>query len=642
MLTEAIAAVRTGNRPRARELLSKLLRADSGNVEYWLWMSSVVDTRRERVYCLESALRLDPTNRAALRGLVVNGARNPSDQELNQALKIPIRKISPAEIQLAPAPAPAATERSEPHAARPTEAHALRQAKRRFPWQMIAYGGIGIVAVVGVMGLIRLFTGLSPAYFAPAATLPPKSPTATATALPGTSTATPIPAATRALRTPVPTEFAATPLALLVSETRTPTPVAGYTPRPNFEAYESGIRALDRGDYSQALFFFDQVNELDSSLPDVHYFRGEAYRLEGEIADAIREYDRAWQLNPDYAPLYLGRGRALLDRDGKAAAADIEKAIAVDPGFVEAYETLGEYYEQANLWSALEQTMEAALEQGARSPRILIHLSNAKYNLGKYEEALLAALEGSADDPTLLPGYLAIGRAYVALGIEQVDAGFFSAAIWPLQTYVAYSPDDYRGWGALGRALVETDNLDQASDILEIALALKENYATALLARGRMYMKLGLYEAALKDMLDARRYGTATVDLLLSIGKVLYLQGDYNNALRDFINPAIAMANELQNTQTKERLVAEGYALRALIYETNPDNRSDAIREWRWILDLENAHPDTRALAQEHILELTGEGPTRTPTPSPTPTATEATPTETPATPTPTRSTPEG
>ncbi len=40
-------------------------------------MSSLVDTQKERVYCLESALRLDPMNTTAMRGLVLLGARNP-------------------------------------------------------------------------------------------------------------------------------------------------------------------------------------------------------------------------------------------------------------------------------------------------------------------------------------------------------------------------------------------------------------------------------------------------------------------------------------------------------------------------------------------------------------------------------------
>ncbi|MEK7682536.1 MAG: hypothetical protein AAB321_00630, partial [Chloroflexota bacterium] len=93
MLLQAIAAARAGNRVRARSLLTRLLKADSGVVEYWIWMSSVVDTKREKVYCLESALKLDPTNRAVLRGLTILGARPPLESELASAIKIARRQV---------------------------------------------------------------------------------------------------------------------------------------------------------------------------------------------------------------------------------------------------------------------------------------------------------------------------------------------------------------------------------------------------------------------------------------------------------------------------------------------------------------------------------------------------------------------
>ena len=53
MLQEAIEAVANGQRERARDLLTRLLRANQANPKYWLWMSSVVDTTKERVYCLQ-------------------------------------------------------------------------------------------------------------------------------------------------------------------------------------------------------------------------------------------------------------------------------------------------------------------------------------------------------------------------------------------------------------------------------------------------------------------------------------------------------------------------------------------------------------------------------------------------------------
>ncbi len=91
MFTEAIAAVQAGDKGRARELLSRLLRIEPSNAEYWLWLSAAVPTERERLFCLKSALKHDPTNRAALRGLVILGARKPDPAELNAAIGIPKR-----------------------------------------------------------------------------------------------------------------------------------------------------------------------------------------------------------------------------------------------------------------------------------------------------------------------------------------------------------------------------------------------------------------------------------------------------------------------------------------------------------------------------------------------------------------------
>ena len=49
MLREALEAIARGQRERARDLLTGLLRAGQANPAYWLWMSAVVDTSKERV-----------------------------------------------------------------------------------------------------------------------------------------------------------------------------------------------------------------------------------------------------------------------------------------------------------------------------------------------------------------------------------------------------------------------------------------------------------------------------------------------------------------------------------------------------------------------------------------------------------------
>ena len=80
MLQEAIEAVATGKSERARDLLTRLLRANQSNPRYWLWMSSVVDTTKERIYCLQKVLQLDPDNRAAKLGMVIGGISSPDKE----------------------------------------------------------------------------------------------------------------------------------------------------------------------------------------------------------------------------------------------------------------------------------------------------------------------------------------------------------------------------------------------------------------------------------------------------------------------------------------------------------------------------------------------------------------------------------
>ncbi|MGD2162291.1 MAG: tetratricopeptide repeat protein [Anaerolineales bacterium] len=636
-LTEAIAAARVGNRLKAREILSRLLRSDSSNAEYWIWMSAVVDSPKERVYCLESALKIDPTNRAAMRGLVILGAREPSDRELAQAIKLPKRDIDPIQPALEPTKLEETKKEPEPSPKPSTFLPKRGQRILRYLTSAAIFAGIGLL----IAGALYIFAPRgSLAFLGIASTLPPASPTATDTPLPGTPTATPIPAATRIIRTPVPTEFAITPLALLVEATPTATPLAGYTPRPSFEAYQAGVDAIDEGDYEQAIFFLEQVVDTHPDWVDASYFLGKAQRNLDRIGSAIASQDKALNQNPEYAPALLERGRALLSRDEDAALRDLEEAVDVDPGFTEAYEELGTYYQQRRLWQRLEARMEEALAVGTRSPKILLLLSEAKLNLAKPEQGLAYAIESSADDPTSLEGYLAVGRAYVTLSIYSMDDTYYSQSLWPLQTYVVYRPDDHRGWGYLGRAQLGAGQIDEALNSLNTSLDINDRYAPAYQARGILFTELGRYEDALTDLNNARRFGTETFDVQIAAARVQYLLGNYTDALNDNLLPAVQQSSELSDLRIKELRLAEAYALRALIFETNPDNINDAIRHWGWILEFENVLPETRALAEQHYNELTGAGPTRTPTSSPTASAVPAvssTPlsTGTPTTPTP-------
>ena len=60
MFEDAVDALKQGDHARAKDILTRLLKADQNNATYWVWMSAAVETTKERIYCLETALKLDP------------------------------------------------------------------------------------------------------------------------------------------------------------------------------------------------------------------------------------------------------------------------------------------------------------------------------------------------------------------------------------------------------------------------------------------------------------------------------------------------------------------------------------------------------------------------------------------------------
>jgi len=66
-------AIEQGENAAAREQLVRLLQFDRSNPQYWLWMSAVVETLKEREFCLREVLKLDRKNPTAIHGLRILG-----------------------------------------------------------------------------------------------------------------------------------------------------------------------------------------------------------------------------------------------------------------------------------------------------------------------------------------------------------------------------------------------------------------------------------------------------------------------------------------------------------------------------------------------------------------------------------------
>ena len=69
LVKEAIEAIHSGRKEKAKQLLTQELKVNPTNDEAWLWMSTVVDTDDLRRDCLEEALKHNPRNKTARKVL---------------------------------------------------------------------------------------------------------------------------------------------------------------------------------------------------------------------------------------------------------------------------------------------------------------------------------------------------------------------------------------------------------------------------------------------------------------------------------------------------------------------------------------------------------------------------------------------
>ena len=572
MLQEAIEAVAKGQRERARDLLTRLLRANQANPKYWLWMSSVVDTAKERAYCFQNVLRLQPNNRAAKLGLVLDGTV-PPDEGFQPRPLIP-RNWSDTYRKKAEDTGP-------------------RKVVRR-----VAYLGAGVI----VFGLI-LVGFISPrlktfGYFGGVQlTVTPQYATLEATP-------TLLPTNTPRAVTPTPTFIGPTPLWMLLEATYTPTPLYVNTPHPISEAYRAGIRAFNKGNFEEMLIFMEQATQAEPQSADTHFYVGEAHLLLNNPEKALYAYEKAIETNPSFGPAYLGRAKAMAALDPEFdVEGDLIQAVELDPSLANAYLELIAYHLTVGAYDKAVEELDIVDDLIPESPLVYLYRSQVHLELEEFEQALEAAQQAYDLDQTILEVYQTLGHLNLQAG-EPDQASHF------LEIYLRYVRDDAEAWATYGRALFESgENFEQAMMALDLALILDENSFSALLYRGLTHLEVGEGQLAVNDLFIARNFDRDSFDASLALARALYLAERFDDAISQFTGSEQLVETDIQQ--------AEVYYWRAQAHESAGDHKS-AANDYQALLDMpvETASDEWIEYAQEYLLELT---PTPTMTASPPP-----------------------
>ena len=164
LLNDGIAAARSGQAARARDLLMQVVEADENNESAWLWLSGVVESLEDRQVCLENVLALNPDSVAAQKGLAwIDQQRANQGLSLEAASPAETPPPSPLELDAPPAAYQAAAPPAPPPAATippVTAATPLVRYERRRKREKRS----GPLTVVGIgwllFGLLSMATGV--------------------------------------------------------------------------------------------------------------------------------------------------------------------------------------------------------------------------------------------------------------------------------------------------------------------------------------------------------------------------------------------------------------------------------------------------------------------------------------------------
>ena len=135
-----------------------------------------------------------------------------------------------------------------------------------------------------------------------------------------------------------------------------------------------GIVELREGNIAEAIRNFDESIALNPKTELPYFYKGIAYQSLNKNDEAYENYSKAIEINKNMIDAYYNRGQLIYKTNPKQAIDDFVAAIALDSKFIEAYyslaavqKNLGQYEEAVkNLDKIIEIEPQAVNAKGLK------------------------------------------------------------------------------------------------------------------------------------------------------------------------------------------------------------------------------------------------------------------------------------
>ena len=195
---------------------------------------------------------------------------------------------------------------------------------------------------------------------------------------------------------------------------------------PNADTLNAhGMTSTQRGDYDQALKEYDQAIQLKPDFASAYKNRGVTYAQKGDYDRAIQDFDHALKLKPDLASAFNSRGLAYQAKgDFTRSLADFDEALKLRPDNATAMKNRGRSQFFQGHFAEAAADLEKGGNYDSTNAYVAIWWHLAKERLGQGDAKLFAAKLARTDTVTC-PAPVA--KYYLGkLTAEQLDAAAVS------------------------------------------------------------------------------------------------------------------------------------------------------------------------------------------------------------------------
>jgi len=309
--------------------------------------------------------------------------------------------------------------------------------------------------------------------------------------------------------------------------------------------------------------------------------------------EVLAEFREAVRLRPDFAEAHNNMGLVLAqDNDEKAASVEFLEALRISPDYADAHANLGAVLTTSDSEGAVHELEKAvALAPGflkARFNLAIAYGENANYGRTREIEQLRKVIASQPDFPG---ARLALGRSLLGEGLVEESVG-------ELREAVRLEPQNTQAHYQLGLALVRAGHKDEGAVELQKSRELassddRRQNAALDIAEGHVALEQGDLGQAAAKFRHALELQPESADAEHFLGAVLEKRGDaegastaYRRALE--LNPGDILAREKIAALSSERGAADE--------PTRISQFEDYIREGRF----QDVEPLLAAYVKEH------------------------------------------